>query len=140
MFTTTQLLHSVGNLPTLQRGRIPLLTENRSFGREAELAAVAKTLTDESVRLLTLTGPAGVGKSRLAREAAALVAPAFSEGVVVVDLSDIGSSAEAWSRISRMLGGEAVGTPEALVAAVAFQEVLPVLDGCDLLISQMGPT
>jgi predicted ATPase/DNA-binding CsgD family transcriptional regulator len=55
-------------------------------GRELDLIGVQGRLEDPSVRLITLTGPGGVGKSRLAAEAAAGVAELFPGGIHSVDL------------------------------------------------------
>ncbi|MFJ3671294.1 ATP-binding protein [Streptomyces sp. NPDC090106] len=55
-------------------------------GRELDVVAVQGRLQDPSVRLVTLTGPGGVGKSRLATEAAAGVAGLFPGGIHVIDL------------------------------------------------------
>ncbi|MBK9710306.1 MAG: tetratricopeptide repeat protein [Kouleothrix sp.] len=60
-------------------------------GRAAELAELAALLDDPSCRLLTLTGPGGIGKTRLAIETAALHAGAFADGVAFVSLATVGS-------------------------------------------------
>lgn len=60
------------------------------IGREDELAGLAHRLRRDDVRLLTLTGPAGVGKTRLALEAARQVLPDFPDGAIFVDLALIG--------------------------------------------------
>ena len=52
------------------------------LGREQEAAAVEDLIVREAVRLVTLTGPGGVGKSRLMVEAARRLGPGFADGAV----------------------------------------------------------
>ncbi len=59
------------------------------IGRERELEAVRTLLLGESVRLVTLTGPGGIGKTRLALAAARCVEPAFPDGVWFVDFAPL---------------------------------------------------
>jgi class 3 adenylate cyclase len=63
-------------------GNLPVQV-NSFVGREAEVAEVVKTIG--AVRLVTLTGPGGVGKTRLALQAAADVAVSFDDGVALVE-------------------------------------------------------
>ena len=59
------------------------------IGRAREEAAVCEALAGPTVRVLTLTGPGGIGKTRLALQVAAGIAPNFADGAVFVDLAPI---------------------------------------------------
>jgi predicted ribonuclease YlaK len=80
--------------PALDLVELPMGTElprplTSLIGREDDVAAACRLLLDDGVRLLTLTGPGGVGKTRLALRIAEELAPAFPEGVVFVPLAAI---------------------------------------------------
>ncbi len=86
-----------------------LPTQTSSFlGRESELAAIKERLTGDGVRLLSLTGPGGTGKTRLALQAAADLIDAFDDGVFFVDLAPIRDPEAVITAI-----GRAIGLPEA---------------------------
>src|SRR5262252_9117768 len=61
-------------------------------GREREAAAAEELVVHEGVRLVTLTGPGGVGKSRLAVEAARRLGPGFADGVRFVELASVSAA------------------------------------------------
>ena len=76
----------------------------RLVGRERELAAICDVLQQDDVRLLTLTGPDGVGKTHLALQSAADVADDFPDGVRFVDLAPITEPELVASTIAHLLG------------------------------------
>jgi predicted ATPase/DNA-binding SARP family transcriptional activator len=122
-------------------------------GRDAELAQVAELL--RSHRLLTLTGPGGAGKTRLAVEAARAELDATPDGVWLVELAPVTDPADVTSAVLGALGlreqallyaGRATATfpprPEEqadalgrLLDALARQQALLVLDNCEHLVT-----
>ncbi len=77
-------------LPDRGRDAAPLPAQLSSFvGRAQEVAAVAALLREEEVRLVTLIGPGGVGKTRLALHVTANLASHFADGVAFADLSPV---------------------------------------------------
>ena len=82
-------------------GRLP--AETTSFvGRAAELSAISALLT--SARLVTVVGPAGVGKTRLCLRAAAQSAGRFPDGVWLVELSGLRDPAQLYDAVALVLG------------------------------------
>ncbi|WP_243793965.1 LuxR C-terminal-related transcriptional regulator [Saccharopolyspora gloriosae] len=112
------------------RGRLP--PETTSFiGRRRELADARRQMY--SGRLLTLTGPAGVGKSRLALRLARKVRRAFPGGIVLVSLADVQDPALLPQTVSAAIHGRpGPGSPvEDPVGRVREERLLLVLDDCD---------
>ena len=82
-----------------------LPTETSAFvGREAELRAIRERLDDADVRLVTLTGPGGSGKTRLAIRAAADQVDRFTDGVYFVDLVTASDSDAVLALVATALG------------------------------------
>jgi predicted ATPase/DNA-binding SARP family transcriptional activator len=73
-------------------------------GREEELGEIEALLGDPACRLLTLLGPGGIGKTRLAVEAAARLAPRFADGVCFVPLAPVGDPDLLLSAVADALG------------------------------------
>jgi predicted ATPase len=73
-------------------------------GREQEVAAVEALVRSEGVRLVTLTGPGGSGKSRLAVEAAGRLRPGFADGVRFIGLASVSSAGLVPDAIAAGLG------------------------------------
>jgi predicted ATPase/class 3 adenylate cyclase len=104
------------------------------IGRDEELATVGRLLGHESSRLVTLTGPGGTGKTRLALEVAAEALDRYPDGVFVVDLSLLTEPALVVPAITVALGvRETVGEPlpETLIRYLQERELLLVLDNCE---------
>lgn len=109
-------------------------------GRTCELAAVRR-LIDDGVRLLTLTGPGGTGKTRLALQAAAETAPGFPDGVWWVPLAPLRDPTLVLPAVAQTLGmKERAGVPleDTLTSALSDKNVLLLLDNCEHLLPDVA--
>jgi hypothetical protein len=100
-------------------------------GREAEIDAIVARLDDESTRLLTLIGPGGVGKTRLAAEVMRRVASDFADGARFVRLSPLRDPALTPAAVARALGVHRRGDRSLLddiALSLATRHMLLVLD------------
>jgi predicted ATPase/DNA-binding winged helix-turn-helix (wHTH) protein len=104
------------------------------IGRAAELDEILALAG--SHRLVTLTGAGGVGKTRLAIEAARRFQPQFPDGVWVVEMSSLGEPGSVASAVAATVGLPAgvTLTPDQVAAALSGQHMLIVLDTCEHVI------
>ena len=124
---------------------------NALFGREIEIttacallsgavgdvAATPPVVAAPAVRLLTLTGPAGVGKTRLAAAVADTLASEYPDGIAWTDLAGVGTPAGVVPAIARSLGLRAEGSSsqlERVSASIRALQILLVLDNFEHLL------
>ncbi len=122
--------HSGGVIPSFR---------TRLIGREAERASSRAFLLDDAVPLLTLTGPGGVGKTRLSVVIAQDLADTFADGVVWVDLAPINDPLLVPASIAASLA-LVPATTDDLVGTLAHhlhrQQTLLVLDNCEHVLEE----
>ncbi len=107
------------------------------IGREDDLAAVADKIRQVDVRLLTLTGPGGTGKTRLALQAAAEAAEAFPDGMTWIPLAALGDPTLALATVAQAVGPQQDGEralEETLASSLAGRRMLLVLDNAEHLL------
>lgn len=112
------------------------------IGRHALLEQVRRTVLEEQRRLVTLLGPGGIGKTRLALHAAADLAGHFADGVAFVGLTAAATADEAVTAIASAVGCPLLGATSPETALLAFlrpRAQLLVLDNLEqLLASEHG--
>jgi predicted ATPase/class 3 adenylate cyclase len=137
-------------LATLSLRPNNLPTQTSEFlGRESQVAAMRDLLDAEGVRLLTLTGPGGIGKTRLALQAAADQIDRFEDGVYFVDLSTARRANAAYESIVRAVGlsvasddgllevlKQELGPRHMLLLLDNFEQVMAAADGVAELLQQ----
>jgi predicted ATPase/DNA-binding CsgD family transcriptional regulator len=120
---TTDIATGTGNLP---------VEPNSFVGRERDLAELALLLGE--VRALTLCGPGGIGKTRLALRLACELVPGFPDGAWLVELGDTADPALVPLRVAAALGlREEPGRPltDTLADALRPRRMVVILDTCE---------
>src|SRR5215469_2206170 len=108
------------------------------IGRETELAQLESYLDDSTCRLLTVIGPGGVGKTRLAYQVAARKAGDFASGGCIVPLSGIASSQYMLSTLARSLEFDFYGNTDQKAQLLDYlreKRLLLVMDNCEHILN-----
>ena len=121
-------LMSLGTPTNLPPAPTPII------GRDGELAEITAQLTGGAARLVTLTGPGGSGKTRLAIAAAGRLASSRADGVYFVPLATANTADVMWSTIAETLGIVGEGrAPPTFFEHIAQRDMLLVLDNLEQL-------
>ncbi|MFN2138829.1 MAG: tetratricopeptide repeat protein [Candidatus Promineifilaceae bacterium] len=135
---------SAGLLPALDeagtiRHNLPLAS-TPFVGRETELALLAQLIADSQVRLITISGPGGIGKTRLALEAAGRKLNAgsqFGDGIFLISLAPLSSAAEIAATLAATLDFQFQGAKdesEQLINHLRNKRLLLVMDNFEHLL------
>lgn len=124
-------LKTLDNLPN----NLPI-PMNSFIGREAEIRGVVGYLADKQTRLVTLTGPGGIGKTRLALQAATELLDAYPDGVWFIPLADLVQPAHVITEIAAALTLPLEPSEDAIKQVVAYlsgKTLLLILDNFEHL-------
>ena len=129
---------AAGSAAAPARNNVPNPTTS-FHGRDAELAELARLLPAH--RIVTLLGPGGVGKTRLALEAARAqtLTAAYPDGVWLVELAPVESEVLVTAAVARVLGArEQSHEPflDSVVAAIGGKRLLLLLDNCEHVLDE----
>ena len=106
---------------------------NNFIGRETEIRRIVKYLADGQSRLVTLTGPGGIGKTRLALQVGTELLDAYPDGVWFVPLADLVHSAHVITEIATVLALP-LDTIEQVITYLSRKTLLLILDNFEHLI------
>jgi len=127
-------------LKALSASNLPVPT-TPFLGREAELERLSATLQDPAVRVLTVLGPGGIGKTRLALQAAAESSDAFLDGLWWVALAPMSDVSQAPAALAQTLGVReeaGVDVEQALAARLEGRRTLVLLDNAEHLLPALA--
>jgi predicted ATPase/DNA-binding SARP family transcriptional activator len=139
---TRELFEGIASEPAAPRARPPNLPkENTAFvGRESDVAGI-KRILDGGARLVTILGPGGIGKSRLALETARAVLRNFEDGAWLVQLAQLSDPRLVLDEVARIFGAEGTNVDEVkqcLIRILETKRAIVVLDNCEHLSAQIA--
>ena len=133
-------------LPPVQASSVfpaPPVSLTRFFGRTVEVERVSDLLRRRDVRLVTLTGPGGVGKTRLALETARRLAGFFPGAVLFVALASLADAASFWDALADAIRQPLTGysaPADQIAAALSGRATLLVLDNMEQIAEGAAPS
>ena len=123
--------------PVKARHNLPAET-TQLIGRDQEVDQISQLLIEDGQRLITILGPGGIGKTRLAQAIGANLLDQFQHGVYFVDLAPLAQSDEMGLAIAATLDYQAPDTAQAmfpqLLKAISHQNLLLILDNFEHLL------
>jgi predicted ATPase/DNA-binding SARP family transcriptional activator len=124
---------------TATAGRVGAHEATRFVGRHADIEAVDALLRRE--HLVTLVGPGGVGKTRLALRSADLLRGEFADGVAVVELAEVSDGASTSDAVATVLDiqqRQHLSVEDSVIELLRDSEVLVVFDNCEHLVEDVA--
>ncbi len=124
----------------ISQAKLPA-TSTSLIGRERNIHEMGEYLRNPDIRLVTLFGPPGIGKTRLSIAAARAVLPDFPGGVFFASLAPIDDPTLLTHTIAQALGFVSVknfSTKEQLIDGIGEKQILLVLDNCEHLINDVA--
>jgi predicted ATPase/transcriptional regulator with XRE-family HTH domain len=126
--------------PQQPRSNLPA-TFTSLIGRDQDIAAVHDYLINPDIRLVTLIGPGGIGKTRLSIASASKSLAGFSDGIFFVTLAPLDQPSLIPSATLQVLGyieKNNLSPEERLIEGIANKRMLLVLDNCEHLIADVA--
>ncbi len=119
--------------PPVGESGVPALPPLPLIGRDTEVRLAQDLFCQRSVQLLTLWGPGGTGKTRLALELAHHLGPQFAQGIRWIDLAELRDAASVWEAVAVIVRASGP-TVDEIATAIGSLSLLLVLDNFEHLL------